>query len=380
MTRVTGAWLTDPAAQQVCRVLTDAGHQAWFVGGCVRNALLGAPVADLDLTTDARPDVVIQLATAAGLKVIPTGIDHGTVTVIVKNTPFEVTTFRRDVATDGRRAVVAFANTMVEDARRRDFTMNALYAGPDGVVVDPLGGLPDLFARRVRFIEDADQRIREDYLRILRFFRFHAWYGADGLDANALAACAANIDGLASLSRERVTAELFKLLAAPDPAPAVASMAAAGVLAQILPGADAAPLAVLVHIEGAASLPPSPVRRLGALGGYPARALRLSRRDALALEHMRSDLPLPELAYRHGAEAAINQAVITAAVLGHEIDTNIKKSAQFVASQTFPMQAADLMPDLQGPALGRAMKEAEAAWIASGFTLTKTELLLRLRG
>ena len=219
MTRVTGAWLTDPAAQQVCRVLTDAGHQAWFVGGCVRNALLGAPVADLDLTTDARPDVVIQLATAAGLKVIPTGIDHGTVTVIVKNTHFEVTTFSRDVATDGRRAVVAFANTMVEDARRRDFTMNALYAGPDGVVVDPLGGLPDLFARRVRFIEDADQRIREDYLRILRFFRFHAWYGADGLDANALAACAANIDGLASLSRERVTAELFKLLAAPDPAP-----------------------------------------------------------------------------------------------------------------------------------------------------------------
>ena len=380
MTRVTGAWLTDPAAQQVCRVLTDAGHQAWFVGGCVRNALLGAPVADLDLTTDARPDVVIQLATAAGLKVIPTGIDHGTVTVIVKNTPFEVTTFRRDVATDGRRAVVAFANTMVEDAGRRDFTMNALYAGPDGVVVDPLGGLPDLFARRVRFIEDADQRIREDYLRILRFLRFHAWYGADGLDANALAACAANIDGLASLSRERVTAELFKLLAAPDPAPTVASMAAAGVLAQILPGADAAPLAVLIHIEGAAGLPPSANRRLGALGGDPAGALKLSKRDALALEHMRSDLPLPELAYRHGAEAAINQAAITAAVLGHEIDTNIKKSAQFAASQTFPMQAADLMPDLQGPALGRAMKEAEAAWIASGFTLTKTELLLRLRG
>ncbi|WP_322891027.1 MULTISPECIES: CCA tRNA nucleotidyltransferase [unclassified Yoonia] len=380
MTRVNGAWLTDPAAQQVCRVLTDAEYQAWFVGGCVRNALLGVSVADLDLTTDARPDVVTQLATAAGLKVIPTGIDHGTVTVVAQNTPFEVTTFRRDVATDGRRAVVAFADTMVEDARRRDFTMNALYAGPDGVVVDPLGGLPDLFARHVRFIEDADQRIREDYLRILRFFRFHAWYGADGLDPEALAACAANIDGLASLSRERVTAEMFKLLSAPDPAPAVASMAAAGVLAQILPGADAAPLAVLVHIEGVAGLPPSAIRRLGALGGDPAGALKLSKRDALALEHMRSDLPLPELAYRHGAEAAINKAAITAAVLGQELDTNIVKNAQFAASRTFPLQAADLMPDLNGPALGQAMKKAEAVWIASDFTMTKADLLLELRG
>jgi poly(A) polymerase len=380
MTRVTGAWLADPAAQLVCRLLTDAGYQAWFVGGCVRNALLGAPVADLDLTTDARPDGVTQLAKAAGLKVIPTGIDYGTVTIIAKNTPFEVTTFRRDVATDGRRAVVAFADTMLEDARRRDFTMNALYAGPDGTVVDPLGGLPDLFARRVRFIEDAEQRIREDYLRILRFFRFHAWYGADGIDPDALAACAANTDGLASLSRERVTAEMLKLLAAPDPAPAVASMAAAGVLGQILPGADAAPLAVLVHIEAAVGLLPSPIRRLGALGGDPVGALRLSKRDALTLEHMRSDLPVPELAYRHGAEAAINAAAITAAVLGQELDTNIDKNAQFAASQTFPLQAVDLMPDLHGPALGQAMKKAEAAWIASGFTLTKTELLLRLRG
>ncbi|WP_019954282.1 CCA tRNA nucleotidyltransferase [Yoonia vestfoldensis] len=380
MTRVTGAWLNDPAAQEVCRLLTNSGHQAWFVGGCVRNALLGAPVSDLDLTTDATPDVVTRLATAAGLKVVPTGIDHGTVTIIAQNTPFEVTTFRRDVATDGRRAVVAFADDMADDARRRDFTMNALYAGPDGVVVDPLGGLPDLVARRVRFIEDADMRIKEDYLRILRFFRFHAFYGADDLDPDALAACAANLDGLASLSRERVTAEMFKLLSAPDPAPAVASMAATGVLSQILPGADAAPLAVLIHIEGAAGLPPSAVRRLGALGGDAAGALKLSKRDALALEHMRSDLPLLELAYRHGAEAAINKAAVAAAVLGQEIDTNMAKNAQFAASQTFPLQAADLMPDLHGPALGQALKKAEAVWIASGFALTKADLLRQLRG
>lgn len=379
MTHVTGDWLTDPAAQQTCAVLTDAGYQAWFVGGCVRNDLLGAPVADLDLCTDAVPEVIIRLAKAAGLKVIPTGIDHGTVTVIAGGTPFEITTFRRDVATDGRRAIVAFADNMRDDARRRDFTMNALYAGPDGVVVDPLGGLPDLFARRVRFIEDADRRIREDYLRILRFFRFHAWYGADGIDAEGLAACAANVDGLQSLSRERVTAELLKLLAAPNPSPALASMAATGALAQILPGADAAPLAVLVHIENMVGLDSSPIRRLGVLGGDPAHVLRLSKRDVLALERMTSDLPLDALAYQAGADAAINKAAVTAAALGVELDAGVVARARFAATQVFPLQAADLMPELQGSALGKALKLAEDRWIASGFSLTKAALLDGLR-
>jgi len=170
MTRIKADWLHDADVQTLCRVFADAGHQIWFVGGCVRNALIGAPVSDLDLSTTARPDVSMQLAADAGLKVIPTGIDHGTVTVVVGDTPFEITTFRKDIATDGRRAVVTYANTMAEDALRRDFTMNALYADADGMIADPLGGLPDLHARRVRFIEDPDQRIKEDYLRILRFF------------------------------------------------------------------------------------------------------------------------------------------------------------------------------------------------------------------
>ena len=380
MTRVTGAWLQGPAAQKVCRLLMDAGYQAWFVGGCVRNDLLDMPVSDLDLTTDAVPDVVMRLARAAGLKVIPTGIDHGTVTVLAEGQTFEVTTFRRDVATDGRRAVVAFADNMHDDARRRDFTMNALYAGADGCVVDPLGGLPDLFARHVRFIEDPDRRIKEDYLRILRFFRFHAWYGAGGIDADGLAACAANIDGLHTLSRERVTAEMFKLLAAPDPAPALASMAATGALAQILLGAVAQALAVLVHIEQSCALDPSPIRRLGVLGGDPVAALRLSNKDALALEQMRSGLPLPELAYRAGAEAAISKAAITAAGMGVELDPEIIAQAKYAARQTFPLQAADLMPALQGPALGQALKQAEQWWIDSGFALGKAALLDRLAG
>ena len=377
MTQIDAPWLKDAAAQQVCRVLTDAGHQAWFVGGCVRNTLLGEPVADLDLTTDAPPEEVTRLAEAAGLRVIPTGFDHGTVTILAQNTPFEVTTFRHDVATDGRRATVAYADNMADDARRRDFTMNAIYVGPDGTIADPLGGLPDLQARRIRFIEDADQRIKEDYLRILRFFRFNAWYGdpANGPDPDGMAACAANIEGLQSLSKERVTAELLKLLAAPDPAPAVASMAATGALAQILPGATATALPVLVHVEGQAGLPPDPIRRLAALGGDPADALRLSRQEVTALEQIKSDLPPGELGYRFGAVRAMDALAVRAASLGQEIDPNTAKTAVFGAHQSFPLQAADLMPARTGPALGQALKTAEARWIASGFALGKDDLL-----
>ena len=193
MTRLGDPWLVAPRTQAVCALLTEAGHAAYLVGGCVRNALLGAPVADIDLATDALPQAVLALAEAAGVKAVPTGIEHGTVTLVLEGQPFEVTTFRRDVETFGRHAVVAFSRDIAEDAARRDFTMNALYAKPDGALVDPLGGLPDLRAGRVRFVGAAEARIAEDYLRILRFFRFHAWYGhpEDGLDPEGLAACAA---------------------------------------------------------------------------------------------------------------------------------------------------------------------------------------------
>ncbi|MDO6590436.1 CCA tRNA nucleotidyltransferase [Loktanella sp. D2R18] len=376
MTRINAPWLTDAAAQKVCGMLVDAGYQAWFVGGCVRNALLGAPVADLDLSTDAHPDTVIALAKAAGCAVVPTGIAHGTVTVIAQNVHFEITTFRRDVATDGRRATVAFADNMVDDARRRDFTMNALYAGPDGVVVDPLGGLPDLEARRVRFIEDADQRIKEDYLRILRYFRFHAWYGDvdEGPDPDALAACAANVEGLQSLSSERITSELLNLLAAPDPAPAVGSMDATGGLVQILPGANAPMLAVLVHVEGKAGLAPDPLRRLAVLGGDTA-GLRLSNDAKKRLDQMHNDFDAVALGYYFGAQAALDNLAVRAASLGQEIDPNSAQYAIFAAKQTFPLKAADLMPELHGPALGAALQSAKTRWIASGFTLTKAELM-----
>ena len=381
MTRITADWLNSDAARTVCGVLTGAGYQAWYVGGCVRNALLGAPVADLDLSTDALPDDVMRLAGAAGLRAIPTGITHGTVTIVAGNTPFEVTTFRKDIDTDGRRATVAFADNITDDAHRRDFTMNALYADPDGVVADPLGGLVDLKARHVRFIDDPEARIKEDYLRILRFFRFHAWYGDPngGLDADGLAACAANTDGLGQLSRERVGSEMRKLLCAPDPAPAVAVMETAGVLMRVLPGASATMLSALVYIEGQVGLAPDPIRRLALIGGEDAaERLRLSKREAADLAVLRdglgNGLPAEALGYRHGAQA-LDVLALRAAMDGVELDLSQAERARFGAEQVLPVSARDFMPDLQGPALGKAVKDAEERWIASGFTLTRDTLL-----
>ena len=375
MTRIDADWLFSAPSQQLCNLLTNAGHQALFVGGCVRNALLGAPVSDLDLSTDAHPETVMALAGNAGFRVVPTGIAHGTVTVVVKGTPFEITTFRRDVATDGRRATVTFASDVRDDARRRDFTMNALYAAADGTVTDPLNGLPDLIARRVRFIEDADQRIKEDYLRILRFFRFQAWYGdpENGPDQDGLAACADNVEGLQSLSAERVTSELLKLLAAPDPAPAAASMASTGALAQILPGADAAALPVLIHLEAGADH--DPMRRLAALGGDPQNALRLTRKQKTYLDQIGDPVSHVEAAYRYGERAGQDRLLLDAAGLGAPVDPDQQQAITHASQQRFPLKASDLSARFEGAALGAALKTAERRWIASGFTLTKAQLL-----
>lgn len=250
----------------------------------MRDALVGRTPADIDVATDARPPEVMALAAAAGLKVVPTGVEHGTVTVVCRGDPIEVTTFRRDVETDGRRAVVAFSDDIAEDAARRDFTMNALYARPDGTVVDPLGGLPDLLARRIRFVGDPAERIAEDALRILRFFRFNAWFAAPGAapDAAGLAACAAGAGLVARLSAERVAAEIARLLGAPDPAPAAVAMAAAGVLERVLPGADPAGLCAARRRRGgggmAAGLAP-PARRARPGGGLGRAAPPVARRS-----------------------------------------------------------------------------------------------------
>ena len=388
--KITGDWLTNPATQAVCAMLNDAGYQAHFVGGCVRNALLGAEVSDMDISTDARPERVVELAQAAGLKAIPTGIDHGTITVVSGHIPHEITTYRKDVETDGRRAVVAFADTMEEDAHRRDFTMNALYCDATGQVVDPLGqGLVDLAARHLRFIDDPDMRIREDYLRSLRFFRFHAWYGDQnaGPDPEALAAIAANLDGIETLSKERVGAELVKLLAAPEPQQALATMRQSGVLAMVLSGADDRALAPLVHLEQQAGVAPDGLRRLAALGGERdghevARGLRLSNAQGKQLALYRDHIGTAEgagaLGYHHGAALAKDILLLRAAMLEMPMTPGSFAAVERGAAATFPVKATDLMDRFQGKALGDALRQLERHWIDADFNLSRHQLLAEI--
>ena len=376
--KVAGDWLDHSGTQSLCAAIEDAGHRALFVGGCVRNALLGVPVGDVDIATDATPETVARIAGEAGFKTVPTGIDHGTVTVIAGGEPHEITTFRRDVETDGRRAVIAFSDRIEEDAARRDFTMNALYADRYGAVLDPLGGLSDLKARRVRFVGDPETRIREDYLRILRFFRFHAAYGdpEGGLDSEGLAACAALAEGLDGISRERIRAELKKLLSARDPAPAVAAMAQSGILARVLPGSDPRALAPLVHLD-AAHLPRW-LRRLAVLGGETAD-LRLSRaetRDLAALRAATGSMESPAaLGWNLGKALAADALLTRAALLETPLPPDWQAEVERGASARFPVTAADLMPRYAGEALGTRMKELQARWLASDLTASRDALL-----
>ncbi|MBB1490282.1 CCA tRNA nucleotidyltransferase [Paracoccus sp. MC1854] len=382
--RLPEAITADPSLGRVLAAL--APHRALVVGGAVRNALLDEPVDDIDIATDARPERVVDLARAAGLKPVPTGIEHGTITVVADGRGFEVTTFRRDVETDGRRAVVAFSDRIEEDAARRDFTMNALYAEASGQVLDPVGGLPDLAARRVRFVGDPDERITEDYLRILRFFRFHARYGRPGAaDPEALAACARHAGGLARISRERIGAEMRKLLSAADPLEAVRLMEQAGVLAQVLPGAGSEGLAAMIAVEAGTVCPRTPEGistrkkdwelRLAALAAADAvDALRLSRAEARVQEELRSDLPLAEAAYRLGAGRAEQLAVLRAS-RNEELRQDWREQIAFAAGQVLPISAADLSDRLSGPALGRGLRAAEAAWIEGGFLMPAPALV-----
>ena len=262
MSRLGGEpWLTAPQTVAVLDALEAAGGEGRFVGGCVRDALIGRPVADIDIATPMTPQAVVDAVTRAGLKAVPTGIEHGTVTVVSSGRPYEVTTLRRDVTTDGRRATVAFTEDWAEDAARRDFRLNALYADRTGAVFDPTGeGVADAEAGRIVFVGEPERRIREDYLRILRFFRFRAWFGRGEADGAALAACSALKAGISQLSAERISAELIKLLSAPDPRAAVHLMADTGVLFEVLPWAgDASMFLPMIQIDR------DPILRLSSL-------------------------------------------------------------------------------------------------------------------
>jgi poly(A) polymerase len=360
------------------------------VGGAVRNALLGEPISEFDVATTAVPQEVIRRATAAGFKPVPTGIEHGTITVVIASRPFEVTTLREDVETFGRHANVRFGRDWRADAERRDFTMNALSAGADGVVHDYVGGLADLKARRVRFIGDAKKRIAEDYLRILRFFRFHAAYGHGLPDAAGLAACIAARAGLGQLSRERVRMELLKLLLARHATAALAVMAESGLLMPVLGGVpDLAGFENMAKVEVAAGVQADAVQRLGALGTRIADdAERLWQRLRLSnVEHERlasmaeawwrispaNEKGARALLYRLGPERFIDRVLLAWArspATAHDPAWRaLATLPEHWTAPVFPLKAADFIKRgmTPGPALGAALHEAEAAWIAADF-------------
>ena len=379
--KINGSWITAPGAQKAISLLVDAGHETYFVGGCVRNDLLGYEVTDIDLASASSPETTISLAKNAGIAAVPTGIEHGTVTLIVQGQSFEITTFRKDVATDGRHAEITFSSDLNEDARRRDFTMNALYATADGTVVDPLDGLDDLRAGRIRFINDAGQRIREDYLRILRFFRFSAWYGNKhvGFDAEALSAIAENLAGLERLSKERIGAEMMKLLAAPDPSHSIAAMRSSGVLQNILVGSDDRLLSLFVHLETENGLPSDTIGRLAILGGQDVQhELRLSNKQTKTYETLRASMantmPPHELGYRYGQHIALISIALRAALFEIPINKPDLFSAKRGALAQFPLSGKDLTDRFQDAELGSVLKDCEANWIASEFSLSKEDL------
>jgi poly(A) polymerase len=380
--RINETWLNAPETQKVMQALGARGAQAFFVGGCVRNAVIGAAVSDIDIATNATPEQVVALAKEADLRAVPTGMDHGTVTLVSAGAAYEVTTFRKDVATDGRRATVAYASLVEDDARRRDFTMNALYADANGQVLDPLGGLDDLLARHVRFIGDASKRIAEDYLRVLRFFRFHAWYGdaVRGLDADGLAACEAAIGGLGRLSKERVGAEMRKLLSAQDPVQSVEAMGRSGILRTVLSDADHSSIREVIELECRLELDVDWRRRLAALSPADAvRDLRLSRKDARRLDQIarfigQSD-DLSAVAYYTDAEVAMDVAILRAVRTGTPLYADVVFRIEKGAEAVFPIVAADLIEKYSGKELGKTLKDLENKWILSGFELTKESLL-----
>ncbi len=378
--RIDASWLQEPNLQRVCSIFQEAGFQILLVGGCVRNTLLGAPISDIDLSTDATPDQVLQLAEAVNIRAVPTGFDHGTVTLISEDHSFEVTTFRKDISTDGRRADVQFSRNVMEDAARRDFTMNAIYCTADGEIVDPLSGMSDLRARKVRFIGVAEDRIREDFLRILRFFRFSAWYGDDGFDPDALAAIASNREGLTKVSKERIGQEMRKLLLASDPAPAISTMEKTGVLSAILPGSHSETFPVLVHFEAELGASPGLERRIVALGAEDAKAsLRLTNAEAKRLDRIRGyvgrGLSADVLGYRLGYDEALDVVLLEVALLGNVVNADVMQKIRFGVAQVFPIKAADLLSEFSGAALGAELSRLEEKWIVSGFSLGRDALL-----
>ena len=385
------AWMTDKASRAVMAALKG---DARFVGGCVRDTLLKRPIGDIDIATPLFPEEIMRRLAAAKIKAVPTGIAHGTITAVTDTRPYEITTLRRDVETFGRQARVAFSADWKEDSARRDFTMNALYLDGEGVVFDYHDGVKDLRAGKVRFVGDPATRIREDVLRLLRFYRFHAWYGRGEADAAARAGCRASTPLLPTLSGERVQTELLKLLRAKDPVPSLAMMQEDGALQRIVPKIrDIEVLARLIKLEPRSEQGPDALRRLAALVAADsdalARKLKFSTADRERLAALQEPVPLTSdaaeqrrLLYRLGRDLYVDRVLLTASIAGETAE--VKKLLGAAAKWkplTFPLRGADVaaagVPE--GPAIGTLLAELEAWWEAGDFKATRPQCLAELQ-
>jgi poly(A) polymerase len=390
-------WLKSGPAARVLELLTRDGEEARVVGGAVRNILLKIPVGEIDIATSALPDEVMRRASAAGIKSVPTGIEHGTVTLVVDAQPLEITTLREDTETFGRKAKVAFGRDWAADAARRDFTINGLSVDAEGRVYDYVGGLDDIAARRVRFIGDPDKRIAEDYLRILRFFRMHAAYGSGEPDRDGYLACIARRAGLTALSAERVRMEMLKLVVAEGAAVAVVAMADAGLLLPIFGGVIyTGPFSGMMAAERQLGLEPDPIRRLAALAvavtedaKRVASRLRLTNAEARALDSMghrwwrlqgMDEVRARRRLYRLGEDFYRNRLLLAWARAGRNVDDprwrELATLPQRWSAPKFPLKAADFSARgiAEGPLLGRALALAEDAWLAADFPLDQPAL------
>ena len=396
-------FLEDEGAKAILAALPKGSTR--FVGGCVRNALWNIPTADIDFATQLAPENVEKALQEANIKSVPTGIAHGTLTAVINGKPYEITTLRRDVETDGRRAVIAYTQDWEEDAQRRDFTVNALYADAEGQVYDPTGeGLDDIEAKRFRFVGNADLRVREDYLRILRLFRFVAWYGQDStITKEALIACRENRGGLKTLSAERVWAELKKLLSARDPVRSVRIMLQQDLLEALLPEAtNVDGLSRLVSLEVREGLKPDPLLRLMAMmareplsAALLSKRLKLSNKEADRIKDWASDSEtlssdMSERArmqaiYRSGKQPILDRARLRAAGASDPIESSkwmvLADLALGWTPPTFPLRGSDLLEAgvPKGPQLGKALAALEALWVRSGFSTEKPQLLAALK-
>ncbi|UWF58406.1 CCA tRNA nucleotidyltransferase [Brucella sp. 2716] len=404
-------WLNAKPLQALFTALNRDGGEARVVGGAVRNTLLGTRVSDVDLATTHLPEETVRLASEAGFKPVPTGMEHGTITVVVQGYPFEVTTLRRDIETNGRHAKVAFGTDWKADAERRDFTINALYVTADGTVIDQVGGLADIETRTLRFIGDAEQRIREDYLRILRFFRFFAWYGSGRPEAEGLRASARLKDGIAQLSAERIWSEMKKLLGAPDPSRALLWMRQAGVLNLVLPesekwGIDA--IHGLVRTQSDLGWQADPLLRLESLVPPDAarmeemgKRMKMSNAERARLEAWaRADAVKPGLSeqalkkaiYRGSKQALLDRIRLAYAAARQEAVgsdeamiraggfARLLDAAEHYDAPVFPVTGGDLLARgiEKGPGLGETLRSLETLWIDSGFSLDREALLRKL--